>query len=88
VFNHYGGECICCGLADTAFLTIDHINNDGHLDKKSGNRYKKIIDAGVFRPICNYFVGTVIVGNLLMAAFVLMKVEELCGVYTLHSSSE
>lgn len=25
----YGGRCYCCGLDDTRFLTIDHVNNDG-----------------------------------------------------------
>lgn len=26
---HYGGECVCCGEKEPAFLTLDHINNDG-----------------------------------------------------------
>ena len=30
----YGGKCACCGEDDIKFLTIDHINNDGHLTKK------------------------------------------------------
>lgn len=25
----YGGECACCGETRSAFLTIDHMNNDG-----------------------------------------------------------
>lgn len=32
--NKYGGKCICCGEMETLFLTIDHINNDGHIDRK------------------------------------------------------
>jgi hypothetical protein len=37
-FMAYGGECACCGLGDQRFLTIDHILNDGKLDKINGRR--------------------------------------------------
>jgi len=31
VLNHYGGpKCACCGETNIFFLTIDHINSDGH----------------------------------------------------------
>lgn len=50
VFEHYGDECACCGEDIEAFLSIDHINNDGHLEVwPSGRRisgrqlYQKII---------------------------------------------
>jgi hypothetical protein len=33
VFEHYGWKCVCCGETIRAFLSIDHINNDGYLDK-------------------------------------------------------
>lgn len=33
----YGNRCACCGETEPAFLTIDHINNDGHLHRKSRN---------------------------------------------------
>lgn len=29
-----GAECRCCGETTYAFLSFDHINNDGHLDRK------------------------------------------------------
>lgn len=29
VYDHYGSACACCGEANPAFLTIDHVNNDG-----------------------------------------------------------
>lgn len=29
VIDAYGGKCACCGEAETAFLTIDHVNDDG-----------------------------------------------------------
>jgi hypothetical protein len=32
----YGGRCICCGTAVLAFLTIDHINDDGAAQRTSG----------------------------------------------------
>ena len=50
VFNHYGKVCNCCGEIMPKFLTIDHVNNDGYMEKtKNGNRisgvhlYYKII---------------------------------------------
>ena len=30
----YGSECNCCGEDNRFFLQLDHINNDGHLDRK------------------------------------------------------
>lgn len=46
VINHYGGKCACCGISQIQFLTIDHINNDGAIQRKmngvqrtSGNRF-------------------------------------------------
>lgn len=29
VFEHYGQQCVCCGVTEEAFLTIDHINKNG-----------------------------------------------------------
>lgn len=52
VFEHYGNICACCGETNDLFLSIDHINNDGHLEVwKSGKRiggrqlYQKIVKA-------------------------------------------
>ena len=37
VFNAYGGyKCACCGETEPAFLSIDHINNDGAEMKRNG----------------------------------------------------
>ena len=34
-FEHYGGQkCTCCGETQFHFLTFDHINNDGNVDRK------------------------------------------------------
>lgn len=38
-FRAYGDGnyvCACCGLSNVEFLTLDHTNNDGYLDKKEG----------------------------------------------------
>lgn len=32
----YGGKCLHCGESDPIVLSIDHIFNDGHVDKKAG----------------------------------------------------
>ena len=34
VIDHYGGRCACCGEKEIKFLAIDHINNDGHKQRK------------------------------------------------------
>jgi len=36
VFAHYGNICECCGEHVRAFLTIDHVNNDGGLHRRNG----------------------------------------------------
>lgn len=34
-FSHYGGYvCVCCGETEVAFLTLDHIGNDGAPHRK------------------------------------------------------
>lgn len=35
VLQKYGGKCSCCDENNPAFLTIDHINNDGAIWRKS-----------------------------------------------------
>ena len=37
VYAAYGGyRCACCGETERMFLSIDHIDNDGALERKSG----------------------------------------------------
>ena len=31
----YGGACVCCGEAEFAFLTLDHVNGDGAAERKA-----------------------------------------------------
>ena len=33
VIEKYGGKCACCGESQILFLTIDHKNNDGNIDR-------------------------------------------------------
>lgn len=53
VMQKYGGACTCCGESSVAFLSIDHINNDGVVKRKSGEHkvgsgfYKKLRKAPV-----------------------------------------
>lgn len=35
VYDHYGHSCSCCGETSPAFLTIDHVNNDGWEHRKT-----------------------------------------------------
>lgn len=39
VIEAYGGECSCCGESIPAFLTVDHVNNDGA-------EHRKLVRAG------------------------------------------
>lgn len=34
MIDAYGGRCSCCGEKRPQFLQLDHIENDGHLDRK------------------------------------------------------
>ena len=53
VMQKYGGLCKCCGESNIAFLSIDHINNDGGSKRRSGEHkgggafYKKLRKAPV-----------------------------------------
>lgn len=46
VMQKYGGSCACCGESKVAFLTIDHINDDGAEKRRAGLHtggfYKKL----------------------------------------------
>ena len=47
VLEHYGNKCQCCGETIPEFLTIDHINNDGYIQrKKQWLTYARIIKKG------------------------------------------
>src|SRR5579871_444113 len=35
VLEHYGKVCACCGESNPSFLTIDHVNNDGYVERSS-----------------------------------------------------
>lgn len=47
LYEWMGNKCKCCGENDPMYFQIDHVNNDGHLDKKLGcfkvtiKRYQK-----------------------------------------------
>ena len=45
-----GGKCRCCGVSDITFLTVDHVFNDGHEERKSLSAvvlYERIIKGQV-----------------------------------------
>ncbi len=52
VITLYGGACKCCGESKLAFLTIDHINNDGGQKRREsgmvgGRFYKHLLKSPV-----------------------------------------
>jgi len=38
VYEHYGNVCVCCGISDQMFLTLDHKNNDGAKHRKENGK--------------------------------------------------
>lgn len=49
VFEHYGGACVHCGIADPDVLTIDHIAQNGAEHRKSMRGGRKNSMAGWLR---------------------------------------
>lgn len=41
----YGSVCSCCGEAEPIFLQLDHIHNDGHIDRKLNKTSAKLLAA-------------------------------------------
>lgn len=39
----YGGVCKCCGERQPLFLQLDHVDNDGHLDRKAHRTSCKLL---------------------------------------------
>lgn len=40
VLREYGGECVCCGEANSSFLTMDHIHGRGNDNRKEYPKQK------------------------------------------------
>jgi len=40
--NHYGAFCVCCGEKEDKFLSIDHVNNDGFIHRKTTKNFRNI----------------------------------------------
>lgn len=56
IYKSYGGKCSCCGETNSKFFTIDHVNNDGHIQRKegiytSGSQFYRDIIKQNFPPI-------------------------------------
>lgn len=64
VISAYGGVCVCCGNADKAFLSIDHINRYDGVGPRGGNDLRLWLKANNFPPgfrvlcvNCNFALG-------------------------------
>ena len=42
LYKLMGGKCVCCGIDDSIYFSIDHVNNDGYLERKNGKTKKKL----------------------------------------------
>jgi hypothetical protein len=56
-FDFYGWKCVCCGESESAFLTIDHIDNSGAEDRRNNgqNTYANLKRSGFpngFQTLC------------------------------------
>lgn len=38
IFAAYGGRCNCCDERETSFLVIDHVQDDGYIERKQKNK--------------------------------------------------
>jgi hypothetical protein len=70
VINKYGGKCVECGCAELAFLSIDHVNDDGNLERKHTSNtkfYAKLLKSPLredLQVLCmNHQFGKRIYGN-------------------------
>jgi hypothetical protein len=47
VLARYGNACRCCGISDGRFLTLDHVHDDGHIERKiwtsSMSMYERVL---------------------------------------------
>jgi hypothetical protein len=58
IFEFFDNKCSCCSETEPMFLTVDHINNDGHIarkvDKTGGSNFYRVlaksIEAGNIPP--------------------------------------
>jgi hypothetical protein len=69
IIEGYGGKCVCCGEDNYEFLSVDHINKDGHARRKSGEHagasfYRNLIKQGFPKDDlrllcmnCNFSIG-------------------------------
>ena len=39
----YGSRCNCCGETQPLFLQLDHVENDGHIDRKAHRTSNKLL---------------------------------------------
>ena len=49
VFEGLGKTCACCGEGDDRFLSVDHVRNDGKLERLLGNRGAYLFYLNVIR---------------------------------------
>lgn len=42
IYNHFGAKCADCGEDDIRVMTLDHVDNDGAIDKKTKNGKKQL----------------------------------------------
>lgn len=38
LIDRYGGKCVACGITELAVLTLDHIDDHGAEERRSGSR--------------------------------------------------
>lgn len=53
VYAAYGGyRCVCCGETQKQFLTLDHINNDGNVHRRTDKTFRSYRYYGIWRKGC------------------------------------
>lgn len=46
-----GGKCVCCGITDIRVLQIDHVNNDGLIERKLSKKHRRNVYSIIFNKI-------------------------------------
>lgn len=69
IYNYFGCKCAVCGETDIVVMTLDHIDGDGYLDKKSENGKKQITPTWYAKLVKRIKAGQPLERNLQMLCF-------------------
>ena len=42
LYKLMGYKCVCCGITDSIYFNVDHVDNDGYLERNKGKASKRL----------------------------------------------